>query len=199
MSNLIEIIASIRSVGGTISSDGGEITISAPAEVISDEDRVVLAEQRETLIAILPHRADHDHGGQGADHDHGGQGAYHEREAIRWADTPAADEALDQARREWAEIVDGSVQSDDWPELFPADLEYLLGPREYPRPCPWCGGRTCHSQMCDELRQSWLPVMPFGKHCGTRIDQIPRSYLAWMLKNADLPCDLREGIKELKA
>ncbi len=116
MSNLIEIIASIRSVGGSITSDGGEITISAPAGAISDEDRLVLAENRSTLIAILPHGADHDHGDHGVHdhgdlgvHNHGDLGVDHEREAIRWADTPAADGALDQARREWGEIVDDSV------------------------------------------------------------------------------------------
>ncbi len=88
--NAIEIVSKIRSAGGSITSDGGEIAVSAPAGAISDEDRIVLAEQRSTLISIL------------APSDP-------EREAIRWADTPAADGALDQARREWAEIVDGSI------------------------------------------------------------------------------------------
>ena len=88
--NAIEIISKVRSAGGTITSDGGEITISAPAGTLSPEDRTALAEHRETLLNILP------------SHDS-------EREAIRWADTPAADEALDEARREWAGIADGSA------------------------------------------------------------------------------------------
>lgn len=83
--NAIEIISKIRTAGGSITVDDGKITITAPAGAITAADRVVIAEHRETLISILSPTDP-------------------EREAIVWADTPAADGALDQAHREWAEI-----------------------------------------------------------------------------------------------
>ena len=54
MSNLIEVIASIRSAGGSITVDGGEIKVSAPPGTLSPDDRSALAKNRETLISILP-------------------------------------------------------------------------------------------------------------------------------------------------
>ena len=107
--NILELVSKIRSTGGSITSDGVEIAISIPPGVITAEDQIVLAQNRETLISILssvqPEEIVSD---------------------IAWADdTTDADGALDQGRREWAGIVSGW---ETWPDVFDEDLEYLIGP-----------------------------------------------------------------------
>ena len=86
MSNPIEILAKVRQAGGTVQAVDGDLRISVPAGTITDENRAVLSEAKADLVRLLAP-------------------ADPEREAIQWSDTPAADQALDQARREWAEIV----------------------------------------------------------------------------------------------
>ena len=84
--NAIEILNTIRQAGGTVQAVDGDLRISVPAGTITDENRAVLSEAKADLVRLLAP-------------------ADPEREAIQWSDTPAADQALDQARREWAEIV----------------------------------------------------------------------------------------------
>lgn len=68
-----------------------------------------------------------------------------------------------------------------WQHIDDADRRYLCGPRDWPAPCPWCGGHLVHRPACDDLRREWVPEMPFGKHRGQRIDELPRTYVEWVL------------------
>ena len=68
-----------------------------------------------------------------------------------------------------------------WQAISDADRDYLLGPRNWPDPCPWCGGRMVHGAACNELRREWVPILPFGKHRGRRADDLPADYIDWIL------------------
>lgn len=68
-----------------------------------------------------------------------------------------------------------------WQAISDADRDYLLGPRDWPGPCPWCGGRLVHRAACDELRREWMPIIPFGKYRGRRADELPADYIDWIL------------------
>ena len=69
----------------------------------------------------------------------------------------------------------------NWQAISDADRDYLLGPRDWPDPCLWCGGRLSHHAVCDELRREWVPIIPFGKHRDRRADELPADYIAWIL------------------
>ncbi|TWU27569.1 putative quorum-sensing-regulated virulence factor [Bythopirellula polymerisocia] len=84
-----------------------------------------------------------------------------------------------------------------WSQITDEDREYLCGPREYPPPCPSCGGRLHHHPLCEELRASWEPKMPFGKHKGKPLSQVPHDYLEWLLaKNKTVDTELRSAIQD---
>ena len=86
--NPVEILSKIRQAGGTVRSDGDSLTIDAPRETLSQEDRVVLADNKETLVRLLaPIDA--------------------EREAIRWVEGLSDQEA--------ETVVEGAI--DGWTEL----------------------------------------------------------------------------------
>lgn len=90
--------------------------------------------------------------------------------------------------------VQGESQSQcDWPEISEADYAYLTAPREQPSPCPWCGGRLVHPPACTELRLSWQVTMPFGKHKGRRLGEIPHGYLEWLANVATVDADLKSA------
>jgi exodeoxyribonuclease X len=42
-----------------------------------------------------------------------------------------------------------------------------------------------------------VEVMPFGKHRGERLAEVPSSYLSWLLKQPDVDPDLRASIENL--
>ena len=83
---------------------------------------------------------------------------------------------------------------DYWSRMAPADYAYATGPRNWPEPCVWCGGRRAHGKLCKELRLSWLPTLPNGKHKGVPLAKVPRDYLRWFLKRCS-DQDLRDAIK----
>ena len=90
--NAIEIINTIRQAGGSVQSIDGSLRILAPAGTITDEDRLVLTEAKEDLVRLLAP-------------------ADPEREAIQWVESLSDEQAetvVDQARREWREIVEKS-------------------------------------------------------------------------------------------
>ena len=74
-------------------------------------------------------------------------------------------------------------ETDYWPLISDQDYRYLTGPRLWPRLCPWCGGRTVHSELCRELRSSWEPLFPFGKYRGRRVSEAPVSYCRWLMQS----------------
>ena len=39
------------------------------------------------------------------------------------------------------------------------------------------------------------PIMPFGKHKGTAINEIPTRYLRWLLRNTDISGDLKQAVE----
>lgn len=77
MSPLV-VLQKIRQVGGSVMSDAGELRISAPPGLLSDEDRELLERFKPDLVKILPTCQDL------------------ERVAIQW-ESSAPDEELDQA------------------------------------------------------------------------------------------------------
>jgi hypothetical protein len=83
-----------------------------------------------------------------------------------------------------------------WEQIADRDLVYLACFRKnVPAPCPWCGGRTTHNPRCNELRASWEVVMPFGRHKGKPLSQVPADYLDWLRRNGEsLDMDLRDAI-----
>lgn len=83
-----------------------------------------------------------------------------------------------------------------WQQLSERDYAYLTGPRSYPSSCPWCGGRLIHAEACEELRASWELVMPYGKHKGRRISELPLDYLDWLRRQPGLLPELRAAIEQ---
>lgn len=79
---------------------------------------------------------------------------------------------------------------DWWECLYPEDYARLTAPVEVPRPCTWCGGRNHHHPLCDELRASWEVTMPFGKHKGIPVKDIPTDYLKWLLRHSEVGGEL---------
>lgn len=76
-----------------------------------------------------------------------------------------------------------------------ADWRYWIRPHDYPEPCPWCGGRLRHSDLCEELRASWEPELPFGKHKCRRVSEVPRDYFEWLARRQGIESELRDVIK----
>jgi hypothetical protein len=87
---------------------------------------------------------------------------------------------------------------DWWDHITDADREYLLGPRQYPPWCFICGGRWHHSKACQELRDEWAPRMPWGKHKGRKVCELPRDYCRWLVQAGARPRDAEvvEAVEE---
>jgi hypothetical protein len=84
----------------------------------------------------------------------------------------------------------------DWfDHITPGDLAYLAAPRDWPSPCPWCGGRLRHSTECRELAASWSITLGFGKHKGQPLESVPLDYLRWLRANCpSIDADVRREI-----
>lgn len=83
-----------------------------------------------------------------------------------------------------------------WSNISERDRDYLTAPRSYPQPCPWCGGIYHHHRLCDALRASWELSLPFGKHKGIPLSQVPRDYLEWLVSCGDgINGELRDSIR----
>lgn len=112
---------------------------------------------------------------------------------------PVAEPPHDDDRREDFLDDDGPVSEDDCDFYFdnidPADYAYLTGPRNYPPPCFTCGGRLIHSKVCAELQLADAPLVPFGKHKGKRLDEVPFTYLAWLSRESDCNSELKTAAK----
>jgi uncharacterized protein (DUF3820 family) len=83
----------------------------------------------------------------------------------------------------------------DWFEqITEADREYMQ--RRLPQACGFCGGRHRHNPDCVALTEGFVIVMPWGKHKGHRVADVPADYLRWLWKRgaADMPGELRQEI-----
>ncbi len=69
-----------------------------------------------------------------------------------------------------------------WNQISKEDQQYLVGPKNWPNPCPWCGGRLQHSSDCVQMQAPWAPTMPFGKYKGKSVGEVPVSYLNWVTR-----------------
>ena len=91
--NPIEILSKIRLAGGIVTAEGGDLRISAPAGLLSDQERAVLAEHRSQLVELLDP----------------------EPMAVGWVealDPVERDRLADQAAREWDRHVDDEAELD---------------------------------------------------------------------------------------
>jgi uncharacterized protein (DUF3820 family) len=142
--------------------------------------------ENKAYIAYVPVPSPESKDGKCAEHAYDQQANVNSKE--KYADATKATEApeVNNTHLVAETSVAPSVAADDgwdyWPDLYGSDREYLLGPRNVPVPCPWCGGRTRHSAECDELTDAWVYRMEWGKHEGKRIDELPAGYLCWMRK-----------------
>ncbi|MGD9647471.1 MAG: DUF3820 family protein [Pirellulales bacterium] len=109
--------------------------------------------------------------------------------------TPAQAEAMANATPD-APII---AEPWDWFDQIDAEArDYLLGPRHWPKPCVWCGGRLRHNPACVALCDDWSPAMPFGKHKGRPVRSLGRDYLAWLLASGiELGAELRHEIERM--
>lgn len=74
------------------------------------------------------------------------------------------------------------AERDYFAELSDEDLKHLTGPRNYPEPCVWCGGRLTHAELCVTKTDAFLPKLGFGKkYKKTPVRDVPPDYLRWAL------------------
>lgn len=48
-----------------------------------------------------------------------------------------------------------------------------------------------------QARKRQIALMPFGKHKGTKLTELPRNYVSWLLKEANLDEDLRASLEAI--
>lgn len=97
--------------------------------------------------------------------------------------------------RDIAQSSDSEANEFYWQQIRETDRRYLLGPRHYPRPCLWCGGRLVHHPRCQELKLSWEPVIPFGRYAGKKVSDVPRNYLKWLVHQLGPETELRAALE----
>ncbi|MDC0934647.1 DUF3820 family protein [Pirellulales bacterium] len=95
----------------------------------------------------------------------------------------------------WEPDVSADANEANWQAIDDADRDYLLGPRKWPAPCEWCGGRLIHSAVCNDRRRAWAPNIPFGKYRGRRTDELPRGYIDWVLSRKVGPEGFRDELR----
>ena len=85
-----------------------------------------------------------------------------------------------------------------WCSMADEDVDYAINPRPPMQQCPWCRRWLGHSQACIDLRRSWIPEWPFGKHKGLKINKLPRDYLQWAWDADDIrDADVKEFVREI--
>ncbi len=78
----------------------------------------------------------------------------------------------------------GSATTDDgidWMQYIEdGERMRLLGHREYPNPCRYCGMRSRHMLPCPMRFDDDLTTLPTGTYKGRRVDECPTDYLLQM-------------------
>lgn len=82
-----------------------------------------------------------------------------------------------------------------WTQISTEAFGYLTGPRAPVWPCMWCKGRLSHHRLCDALRRSWEPTIPFGKYKGKPLIDVPLDYLIWLNSNVVLVAELKDAVQ----
>jgi len=85
-------------------------------------------------------------------------------------------------------------QYDPWDHISPEQRAYVSSPNVHKAPCPWCGGRNTHSAMCNELTAGWVVTMPWGKHKGKPLSEVPQDYLDW-LTDRELTEEFKQDVR----
>lgn len=93
----------------------------------------------------------------------------------------------------------GNLDLFDWFDLIgDAEREYLLARHRYPERCGFCGGHYKHNPRCVALCDEWAVKMPFGKHKGLRVADVPPNYLRWLLVSGkELDGELRREVERV--
>ncbi len=86
-----------------------------------------------------------------------------------------------------------TVEPIDWWQQMTDDARQYLA-RPVPDPCVWCGGHYRHNPACVALHPDWRVAMPFGKHKGKPLDEVPREYLLWLVGRLDAESPLAQDI-----
>lgn len=86
----------------------------------------------------------------------------------------------------------------DWfKHIDDRDRRQLLGPREYPNPCRYCGCRSRHWSRCPTRFDDELTTVAQGQFRGRRLDDCPTSFLhqlvraGWMWASPELQNEAR--------
>jgi len=82
---------------------------------------------------------------------------------------------------------------DFWDRMLCEDRLYATSRPPQER-CPWCKGITRHHPMCQEQLDGWSYPMPWGKHKGKLLRDIPTDYLCWLWKR-EIISDLRRELR----
>jgi hypothetical protein len=86
-----------------------------------------------------------------------------------------------EAYRKWG---DARLKWVDWLE------------KRHPPQCYFCKGRHAHNPNCYAVRWAFQLKMPFGKHKGKPLGEVPKDYLQWLLRKADrMDSDTREAVE----
>lgn len=93
---------------------------------------------------------------------------------------------------------DDGTGHDPFDDLTTADRMELLGPHRKPPLCGFCGGRHRHNPKCVALTEGFLIRMPWGKHKGTPVAEVPHDYLRWLIgRGGDMQADLKQEIERV--
>lgn len=85
---------------------------------------------------------------------------------------------------------------DEFEQMAQADREWLFRPKQ--PMCGFCGGHHKHNLACVALTDGFLVKMPWGKHKGLPVADVPHEYLRWLLdKGGDLPGELKAEIERV--
>ena len=60
-------------------------------------------------------------------------------------------------------------------------------------------GKGLQELLNESVEPIWVETMPFGKHKGTPLRNLPSSYIAWLLGLDNLDADMRWSLEKINA